>query len=374
MALPNVNIKFSNGSLGTVNPPADGVTAMAVKFDTVTEAGEWTLFRSYSEVKAAAGYPEDDTDTGMREVKAFFDGGGSRLYLKCLSSKATHSSIGNAEMDALYNVSGGEVRILGVMLTVTEADEITYAYVKAMQDAAGYIRGTYRAPLQVIIAGSGTANAAIELASECPDVSVVCGQTQPDTAKFISSIGAILGRIAQSDVQIHPGRVSDGAIAEAAYDVHSAAPLTNSRAEDYNDRSFITYRTFAGRAGYYVSDDPTMTAPTSDYHSFARRRTVNRAFRIASEELTNRINSEIPTEGGKILPVMAKAIEGAVENAIRANMTAYGNLVDVNGDGGVICQVDTERNVMATSTVMATLKIRPYGYAKFIEVDLGFTL
>jgi hypothetical protein len=243
-----------------------------------------------------------------------------------------------------------------------------------MQDAADYMRATYRAPIQVIIASSGTVNAQIALASECPDVSVVAGQTQPNTGKFISSIGAILGRIAKSDVQVHPGRVSDGAIAELAFDVHSAVPLTNSQAETYNDRSFITFRTFAAKAGYYVSDDPTMTSPSSDYHSFARRRTANKAFRIANGVLVERVNSEIPVKDGKILPVIAKSIEAAVESAIRTNMTAYGNLVDVNGDGGVKCTVDPDWNVVATNTVKASLQIRPYGYAKFIDVNLAFML
>ncbi|MDR0829846.1 MAG: DUF2586 family protein [Prevotellaceae bacterium] len=374
MSLPNVNINFSNGSLGTVIPPADGVCAMAIKFDSVATASGWQLFRSYAEVLAAADYPTDETDTGMLEVKAFFDKGGTKLYLKCLATTATHTAISTAEMDNLYNASNGEVRTLGVMLTVATVGEISYAYIAAMQAAADYMRNTYRAPLQVIVASSGTANAAIALTNDCPDVSLVVGQTNPNTAKFISSIGALLGRIASTDVQVNPGRVSDGGIADAAYDVHSNALLTNSQAENYNDRSFITYRTFAGKGGYYISDDPTMTAATSDYHSFARRRTANKAFRVANDVLVNRINSEVETSEGKILPVVAKGWEAEVESAIRANMTAYGNIVDVNGDGGVKCTIDPEWNVMATSTVKATLQIRPYGYAKFINVELGFML
>jgi hypothetical protein len=374
MSLPGVNIQFANGALGTATPPADGVSAMAIKFDTVTVSTGWGLFRAYAEVLAAAGYPTDETDSGMKEVKAFFDAGGSKLYLKCLPTNAGRASISNAEMDALFAASGGEVRLLGIMLTVASVAELSYDYVKTMQDAAGYLRDTYAAPLQVILASSGTVNAAISLTTECPDVSLVAGQTQPNTTKFISSIGALLGRLAKSDVQVHPGRVSDGGIAETAYDVHSDVPLTNSAATTLHEAGYITYRRFAGKGGYYISDDPTMTDPTSDYHSLARRRTANKAWRIAYQTLTNRVNSEAPTIEGKIEPAFAAMLETEVESAIRTNMTAYGNLVEANGDGGVKCAIDREHNVMADSTVVMTLQIRPYGYAKFISVSLGFMI
>ena len=56
-------------------------------------------------------------------------------------------------------------------------------------------------------------------------------------------------------------------------------------------------------------------------------------------------------------------------------MTSVGNLgndpQDPN-DTGVVAYVNPEQNIVATSRLEASLRIRPYGYAKYIEVDLGF--
>jgi len=368
MALPNVNINFANGSLGTVNPPADGVSALIVKSGT---ASPLTLCRTYEEALAAV---PDYIGNYDKEVKAFFDAGGTKLYVQGLISDSISATFNNAFMDALYNVSKGEIRLIGIYFAKSAVTEPSVAEVNALQLAADRMRTLYRAPLQFLVASNGTVNAAVGNATPAPDVSIVVGQTTDNIATYVSSIGAILGRLAASDVQVHPGRVSDGAIADAVYNVHTAVPLTNVQADALNDNGYITYRTFAGRAGYYVSDDPTLTPATDDYHSFARRRTINKAFRIANDTLTNRINTEVPTSDGKIMSDYATVLETEVETAIKKNMTAYGNLSEVNDDGGVRCEIDREWDVMGTSTIKAVLSVRPYGYAKFISVDLGFML
>ena len=88
------------------------------------------------------------------------------------------------------------------------------------------------------------------------------------------------------------------------------------------------------------------------------------------------VNDEIAcTADGKIVPAVAKAIEGEVITAIVNSMTAAGELgVDPtnSNDKGVKCVVDQDSNVMATSKVNVTCQIRPFGYAKYIDVELGF--
>jgi hypothetical protein len=56
-------------------------------------------------------------------------------------------------------------------------------------------------------------------------------------------------------------------------------------------------------------------------------------------------------------------------------MTAEGNLsVDksVDGDTGVKVLVDTTNDVVATNQINVSIMVKPYGYAKYIEVELGF--
>lgn len=41
-------------------------------------------------------------------------------------------------------------------------------------------------------------------------------------------------------------------------------------------------------------------------------------------------------------------------------------------DMGVTVFINPDQNILATSRLQVKLRIRPYGYAKYIEVDLGF--
>ena len=49
-----------------------------------------------------------------------------------------------------------------------------------------------------------------------------------------------------------------------------------------------------------------------------------------------------------------------------------GLVTSASGGSGCICYIDPSQNVLSTSTVNVTLKVRPYGYARFINVELGF--
>ena len=56
-------------------------------------------------------------------------------------------------------------------------------------------------------------------------------------------------------------------------------------------------------------------------------------------------------------------------------MTANGNLGNDTADfddGGVKCSIDFRQKVLATSKIEVVLKIKPAGYAKYIDVKLGF--
>ena len=52
-------------------------------------------------------------------------------------------------------------------------------------------------------------------------------------------------------------------------------------------------------------------------------------------------------------------------------MAATGELIVVDGSG---CRffIDPSQNVLATSKVEGTLRVRPFGYAREITVNLGF--
>ena len=70
-----------------------------------------------------------------------------------------------------------------------------------------------------------------------------------------------------------------------------------------------------------------------------------------------------------------KSIQTAVESAIINNMTSYGNLgVDPSdaNDMGVECYINPDQNIVATSRIEISLRVKPHGYTKYIDVILCF--
>ena len=56
----------------------------------------------------------------------------------------------------------------------------------------------------------------------------------------------------------------------------------------------------------------------------------------------------------------------------RARRGAGNDPSDAN-DTGVECYIDTEQNIVSNSTLNVQLRVKPYGYAKYINCYLGFT-
>ena len=81
------------------------------------------------------------------------------------------------------------------------------------------------------------------------------------------------------------------------------------------------------------------------------------------------------TGEGKMQATYAKALEAEVERVIVQEMTAKGELsadVTVANDTGVECTIDTTNNVVQDSTINGRIRVRPFGYARFLEFTLGF--
>ena len=61
-----------------------------------------------------------------------------------------------------------------------------------------------------------------------------------------------------------------------------------------------------------------------------------------------------------------------MENAVNRTMTAVGEL-SADADGaGCKAYIDPKQNVLSTSKIVLVLKVRPFGYARYIDVKLGF--
>ncbi len=185
-----------------------------------------------------------------------------------------------------------------------------------------------------------------------------------------SEIGFAIGYMAKLPVQRKISRVKNGPLPiTAAYFTHGKT--TESLENSWNaihDKGYIFFRTFAGKAGYFFSDDPTATAITDDYAYFSRGFVIDKALVIAYQVYVNEIGDEIATDAsGKLPPAVVKNLQGKVENAISLQMLSNAEASSVQAI------IDHTQDVVTTGKLKITLRVRPVGYANFIDILLGFS-
>lgn len=301
-------------------------------------------------------------DTESQEVAAFFREAGGKCRLIVSSLEPTEANI-----KSLLSAYAGEVRNVVV-------DGATSAMLNTLQAVGEWAANELYAPVMFFVSVGGVTPKTLGLNR----VAVVDTVTSAEE-NGVALLWYAAGRSAQIPVQRSMARVKDGALTatEFWYEEGGEAKLVdNLYAEPKHNNGYITVRTFQGKAGYYISDDLMATAASDDYALVPRRRTIDKAYRVAYKTLVEYIGDEIPvTADGTIPTAICKEIENNVERNIYSLMTVEGNLgVDTSNpiDKGVTCYVDPKQNVVATSRIDITLKVKPYGYTKYIEVKLGF--
>jgi hypothetical protein len=396
--LPGIKINFENGALGSVAPSADGVTGLVATGTTVATADGLQLATPYVlrtlDDLSAMGVTAADNDANAflyRHVKEFYDeaGEGAELWLMCFPNTLTPSALVNQTQEyskKLILAAQGKLRAIGVAFNPASSYEpsitngldsdVPTAMLNA-QALAEWATASLYAPLFILLEArefTGDVTALTDLGTyQYNRAGLLLGDTVANSRG--AAIGLLLGRIARIPVQRHIGRTRDAALHTLlAFVKDKQAELAD--VTTINDKGYITFRTFTGQSGYFFSDDNLATKVSDDYRSIARRRTIDKAYRIAYQTLMEFLNDEIPiTNAGELVPAMAKSWESEVETAIVNQMTVEGNLgVDPTApsDKGVQCYIDYAQKVASTNRVEISLKVKPYGYAKYIDVKLGF--
>lgn len=395
MALPRVKIDFTNGSLGSVAIGTDKVVGLCITGVTVSTT--FVLGTAYPIYKladlTALGITSAALDANAfiyKHVSEFYAEApeGSKLWLMgVVNTEILSDLVDVAQTNAktLITKAHGEINVLAVAfnpaagytpVVTAGMDADVYAAMLKAQALAVWATDTYFAPVTILLEGREYTTASALTAATTFSynrVGVLIGDTV--TGSKGAAIGLLLGRIARIPVQRHIGRVKDGALNTLnafvlALRVEDADVIT------INDAGYITFRTFIGRSGYFFADDSLATLVADDYRSLARRRSIDKAYRIAYDTMLEKIADEIPVmNDGTLVPAMCKSWESDVVTAIVNSMTAEGNLgVDPadSTDTGVKCFISYNQNIVATNKFEMTLQIKPYGYAKYIDVHLGF--
>lgn len=371
MALPNVNIEFENGALGGVAQSADGVVGMLIGLADATSLAEGKAVCVYS-TDCLAKYGITEGKPAHKAISEFYTEAGEGAELWLMAVDATDAAALLAEGKKLLKAANGRIRTLGVVPSEgVAADKITEVTLAA-QVLGEWAAETIFAPIIVLLPVVYSDTLPVVVTMTNNRVGLVVGDTVENSNTAM--IGVVLGRVAEVDVQVHIGRVKDGALKVAAAYIGAEDACVSDAVETLYNNGYIVPRCFVGKSGYFFADDCLATADNDDYRSLARRRVIDKAYRVAYTALLEYVNDNLDvTNEGTLTAMSAKAIEQEVESKIYNSMTAEGNLsTDGDGDTGVKVSVDTTNDVVATNTINVRIQVKPYGYAKFIEVKLGF--
>lgn len=390
--LPNVKIDYGNGALGQAIASADGLLCLIV-VGAVAIADKFDLAKTYALRKAGdldnLGITSDNNPEIYKLVKDFYTEATEGIKVHIIGYPDTLKMSDVLDYDNPYarkiiEALNGEVRGLFITARTGSKPKITKGFDADLEAAklnaetlGDWATKARHAPIFVIIDGlsfSGDPEAVEDMRKQNYNrVGVVVGAGAPGSAN--QAIGLIAGRVAMSPVQRNIARTADGSLHVLTMYIGDKL-VEVADVETLHDKGYITFRTFTGMSGYYITDDPLATDMTDDYNQLARRRVIDKAYRIAYAVLIEKLNDEIPVNSnGTMIETYARSFELAIENAIVASMTNNGELSTNprdTTDRGVTCKIDRTVNVLATNKVNAELRVRPHGYSKYITVLLGF--
>ena len=385
--LPRIKISYMNGQLGTVGESPDGLfaivcVAVAVESKFVLKKGY--SVRSMADV-ADLGITKDNNAQLYKHLEDFYNEAenGTEVVVFGIPAEEVLTAVLNKDSGSardLITAMNGKLRglfVSGKSETAGENGlaESVFDALPVAQALAEWATADLYAPMFVILEGVGyTGSAEVENLAEkvYNRVGVVLGDNVKNSTG--ACLGTLAGRLSQIPVHRNVGRVRDGALyPPGMYLGDREVGEASSLVAGLYDKAYITPRTYVGKSGYFFADDRLACKSTDDYAHITNRRVIDKAYRIAYDALLEYMLDEIEVnEDGTMQTGVIKSWQQSVENAINRSMTAAGELSSGDSGEGCECYIDAKQNVLATSKVEVVLRVRPYAYARYIDVQLGF--
>lgn len=132
-------------------------------------------------------------------------------------------------------------------------------------------------------------------------------------------------------------------------------------------KQFVTFRTYKGRRGFYVTNARVMAGLDSDYQFAELRRTMDKACRLLRIAQLRWIHETVRVDGqtGNLDKRDAAAISAHLQSPID-QMEAAGEISDS------VLILDPNQNVLSTSEIVTDLQIIPTGTIRWLKTRVGF--
>jgi hypothetical protein len=235
-----------------------------------------------------------------------------------------------------------------------------------------YIRGVIECPQSE--SDSTIATALASFVSEDGRVSIYCGDVYLQsrvTGRKDKRNGAwaYMARLSATKLSSHPGQVERSNGGGALRNVTSI--IRNEFNTPALDAArFVTTRDYAEiESGYFITDGVTFAAAGSDFSSIMNGRVMDRICDVTRAVVINYLNKDIRVDGdtGYIDERDAQDIEDEVRAQLRATIFAEDEVSTPPE-----CAVSRTDNILSTSTVNVEVSVIPKGYARIINLTLGF--
>ncbi|NME69009.1 DUF2586 family protein [Flammeovirga aprica] len=389
--LPNVNISILNNQLGrdVTNSEEYLLVLTGIAVAGKIALNEVHRITSIEEAEALGLDTDYDTANSVNvhaDISTFFDtaGKGTPLWVLLISEDTTMTDAldkTGAIVKKALSDAGGAITMAGINVIPNDTynptidNGIDPDVITAVAKAQELIEEaqSFRTPLRILVGGRAYTGVAGDLHDFSKDatngVGVVIGSAQSDG---YPAVALALGISAEYEIHEAISKVQNGAVFTLgnAYTSAGGKIKVNDPAEDmiYNKR-YISFRKFANRDGFYFTGFLSACDPADDFSEIQRGRVIDRGLRVAYDSLINQIDNDLETnEDGTVEPAIIKDIEGSVEEALNSALVTTGSA------SGVKLVMPTNQNVVQTDQlVIEKIGIRPKGYPKYIDVNLGLS-
>lgn len=376
---PNVTANVTNGNLQRQVLITDGVAGIVGTAKVAGNIGKVSTVYSLSDAETK-GYTEIAEPYLHRHISEFYNelGGSQELWIlgtedtMTLESACTSTNVNGVKK--LLTISKGRVNLVGV----TRNPAVTYVAGAGFLDQdvqnalttskvlAQYQQSINR-PVRVLIEGRVndlTVNPIFQpKTAENTFSGVVLGGTLNDGS---ASVGVALGRAVKYPAHVKLGDGMNGtlSVTTAFIGAKKVDEFDPAELSNFTNAGYIHYHTREGVSGFFFSIDKM--AGADDFNILVRGRLIDKAQRIATSTSTPFLESNVRiTPEGKINDADAIYLEQVIKNQLKAQMS------DQISNQDVI--IETDQDLINTSTLEMQVKIQPLGYLTWIIVNLGLT-
>jgi len=408
---PDVIIGLSNGGLNIQPPSEFGTAVLIMATPAAPTAGYGVAFEIKSIGQAKAAFAAaGNADVLKAIIEAFYGEApeGTKLFVVCLAQVTTMTAMAAAAVAELgLNKAGGQARLVaickqpaaGYVPDVVEGfDGDVHTATAAMQALANTWLGK-KMPFRFFIQGFAYTGVPADVkdykTTAFRNGHIVVGNVGGNNAagSLFATLLA-LGRAARIQPQQNIGRIKSGSLnINQTYMVRIGATeadkVSDADLNTLHEKRYITFEKNKIASGFVFNDDNSTTVETDDYNNLRNGRVIDNAVRVAHATYYNELKEDVEVDaGGRLAPVVEKALETQIETAIDQQMRSQLSK-NAESSADVECLVNPDPfefaalytkngidnpkfNVFDGGNVYLFISLRPKGCLKRINIFLGF--